>query len=71
VAASTLRFGSPSPACARVATTVTYLVSTVDGADRPLQVLQAGHWSPVRRLGPARFAVDADPTRGDAVVMAR
>jgi peptidoglycan/xylan/chitin deacetylase (PgdA/CDA1 family) len=71
VVASTLRFGAPDPACTRVATTVTYLVSTVDGSDRPLQVLQAGRWSPVRRLGPGGFAVDADPTRGDAVVMAR
>src|SRR6185436_16877378 len=71
VAASTLRFPPATPACARVATTVSYLVSTVDGADRPLQVLQAGAWSPVRRVGPGRFAVDADPTRGDAVVMPR
>jgi peptidoglycan/xylan/chitin deacetylase (PgdA/CDA1 family) len=70
IAASTLRF-APTPACARVATTLSYLVSTVDGADRPLQVLQAGSWSPVRRIGPGRFIVDADPTRGDAVVMAR
>jgi peptidoglycan/xylan/chitin deacetylase (PgdA/CDA1 family) len=71
VQATTLRFGTPSKSCERVATTLTYLVSTLDGADRPLQVLQAGTWSPVRRLGPGRFAVNADPTKGDAVLMSR
>lgn len=65
-----LRFAPPTPACARVATAVSYLVSTVDGSDSALEVRQAGAVLPAHRLGPGRYAIDADPTRGAAVVIA-
>ena len=66
----TLKWPPPSPACTRHATVVTYLVSTTDGSN-PAKVTayQAGVGRPARRLGPGRFAVDADPTQGNAALM--
>jgi len=67
---NTLRFPPPSPACARHATAVTYLVSIVDGSDPPvLTAVQSGVSRPARKLGPGIFAVDADPTGGNAVLV--
>jgi hypothetical protein len=65
----TLHFAAPSTGCQRYATTVTYLVSTTDASDpSSLGVQQGGVALPTRKLGPGRFAVDADPTRGDALL---
>jgi peptidoglycan/xylan/chitin deacetylase (PgdA/CDA1 family) len=67
VAGDILKFPPPSPECTRHATVLTYLVTT--SADLPsLKSRQAGTVRPARKLAPSRFAVDADPTRGDAVL---
>ena len=59
----------PSANCSRYATALTYLVSTSDGSD-PMKptVQQGGKALPARRLGAGSYAVDADPTQGDAVL---
>ena len=66
---ATLRFPAPARECERHATALTYLVTTADMSDPPaLQLTQGGVTTPLRRLGPGRFAADADPTRGDALI---
>jgi hypothetical protein len=66
---NTLRFGTPSAMCSKYATTLSYLVSSADGADVPaLAVVQAGQRLGAKKLGPGSFVVDADPTKGDAVL---
>jgi hypothetical protein len=70
VAGSTLRFAAPSAACQKVTTTLTFQVSTTDGSDPPLvAVEQAGAMLPVRRVSAGHFVVDADPSKGDAVLV--
>jgi hypothetical protein len=55
--------------CARYATVLSYRVSTADGSDPPsLGVVQAGRTLPARKVGRGRFVVDADPTKGDAIL---
>jgi hypothetical protein len=67
VVASTLRFEPPSAACRRVATVLSYRLSTTDGSDGPyVSVRQGGRDLPVRRIVPGHYLVDADPTQGDA-----
>jgi peptidoglycan/xylan/chitin deacetylase (PgdA/CDA1 family) len=62
----TLRFAAPSAACRRVATVLSYRVSS-GGADWPrLRVRQGDRELPARRIAPGQYVVDADPTRGDA-----
>jgi peptidoglycan/xylan/chitin deacetylase (PgdA/CDA1 family) len=69
VAGDRLRFAAPSAACRRVATTLSYRVTT-DGADVPrLRVRQGDRELPVRRIAAGRYVVDADPTRGDALLL--
>jgi hypothetical protein len=66
---NTLAFGAASAVCSKHATTLSYLVSTADGADLPaLAVVQGGQRLTAKKLGPGSFLVDADPTRGDAVL---
>jgi peptidoglycan/xylan/chitin deacetylase (PgdA/CDA1 family) len=68
--ASTLKFGAPSADCSRYATVLTYFMTTTDGSDpTTLKVQQAGKTLPVRRLAKGSYAVDADPTKGDATVV--
>jgi peptidoglycan/xylan/chitin deacetylase (PgdA/CDA1 family) len=68
LADATLRFPTPSAECQRFATTLSYNVS-VTMADPPaLKITQSGATVAARKLGPGRFVVDADPTRGDAVI---
>ncbi len=65
----TFTFATPSAACRRSATLLTYLVSTTDGTDpAALTSEQAGSRTPARKLARGRFAVDADPTRGPVVL---
>jgi peptidoglycan/xylan/chitin deacetylase (PgdA/CDA1 family) len=67
---STLHFGAPSAACQKVTTTLSYRVSTTDGSDPALLgVEQAGALLPVRKVSAGHFVVDADPTKGDAVLV--
>ena len=66
---STVKFGMPAAECTKHATELSYLVSTTDGTDLPaLKVTQAGKQSTARKLGPNSYAIDADPTKGDAVL---
>jgi hypothetical protein len=66
----TLKFGPPSAECTRVATTLTFIVSTSDGSDpASLKVKQGAQTVPARKLAPGKFAVDANPTGGDATLM--
>jgi hypothetical protein len=66
---STLTFGTPSADCQTYATVLSYLVSTTDGSDpASLKVVQGGATLPARKLSAGKFVVDADPTKGDAVI---
>ncbi len=66
---ATLKFPMPAADCTKHATELSYLVRTADGADLPaLKLTQAGKQTPARKLGPGQFVVDADPTKGDAVL---
>jgi hypothetical protein len=70
VTGSTLHFGAAPAACQKVTTTLTYRVSTTDGSDPPLvAVEQGGALLPVRRVSAGHFVVDADPSKGDAVLV--
>jgi peptidoglycan/xylan/chitin deacetylase (PgdA/CDA1 family) len=67
---SRLHFAAPSADCQRVATPVTYLISTTDMSDPPtLRVQQGADTLPTKKLSPGHFAVDADPTKGDATLI--
>jgi hypothetical protein len=69
VEGGTLKFPAPSADCQKYATTLTYLVSTSDGSDpATLRAFQGGAALPSRKLGPGKFAIDADPTKGDATL---
>jgi len=58
-----------SAECVRYATVLSYRVSTADGSDpATLGVVQAGVMLPARNVGRGRFVVDADPTKGDAIL---
>jgi hypothetical protein len=65
-----VRFAAPPASCVRHATPVSYLVSTDDGSDLPaVTAVQGGVNRPGRKLGPGRFAIDADPTGEPAVLV--
>jgi peptidoglycan/xylan/chitin deacetylase (PgdA/CDA1 family) len=69
VAGRTLRFSPPTAECRRHATVLTYRVATVDGSDLPrLAVRQAERVLPARRISAGHYLVEADPSRGDAVL---
>jgi len=63
-----LHFPAPSADCQRYATPLTFLVSTTDGSDPTLRVQQGADTLPAKKLSPGHFAVDADPTKGDATL---
>jgi hypothetical protein len=66
---NTLHFADPSADCKKNATILSYLVSTTDSSDpASLTVKQGGATLPTRKLSAGKFAVDADPTAGDAVL---
>ena len=72
VAGATLRFAAPTAACRRVATVLSYRVSMVDGVHgdvAQLRVRQSDRVLPARRIAAGRYVVDADPTRGDALLI--
>jgi hypothetical protein len=70
VGGGVLKFPAPSPDCQKYATTLSYLVSTTDGSDPPtLGTAQGATVLPGRKLGKGSFVVDADPTRGDALLV--
>jgi hypothetical protein len=65
-----LTFAAPSADCSKYATGLSYLVSVTDGSDpATLAVMQGGQRVAARKLGPGKFVVDADPTRGDALIV--
>jgi hypothetical protein len=72
-AGDTLHFAAPTAACRRVATVLSYRISAVEGlggADvARLRVRQSDRELPARRIGAGRYVVDADPTRGDALLL--
>jgi hypothetical protein len=68
VGGTTLQFPSPSDPCKTYATALTFILVATGADPAGLSIEQAGKSLPVRKLAPGRFAVDADPTRGDAVV---
>jgi hypothetical protein len=66
---ATLKFPMPAAECTKHATELSYLVRTADGADLPaLKITQGTKQTTARKLGPGQFVVDADPTKGDAVL---
>jgi hypothetical protein len=70
VEAGVLKFGPVSDDCKKFATPLTYLVSASDGSDpASLHAQQGGAALPSRKLGPGKFAIDADPTKGDAALV--
>ncbi|HEX3694884.1 MAG TPA: polysaccharide deacetylase family protein [Polyangia bacterium] len=67
---STLKFGTQPANCLTYDTVLSYLVTTTDGSDpTTLKVQQGGKTLPVRRLAKGSYAVDADPTKGDATIV--
>jgi peptidoglycan/xylan/chitin deacetylase (PgdA/CDA1 family) len=67
---NTLRFPAPSADCQKYATVLSYRVSTLDGTDpTDLAVRQGDRLFPARRISAGHFIVDANPTRGDAVLV--
>jgi hypothetical protein len=71
IAGDTLKFAAPPAECTKYATTLTYLVSTTAGDPGGLQVAQGEKMAAARKLGTGRFAIDADPTKGDVTLTAR
>jgi peptidoglycan/xylan/chitin deacetylase (PgdA/CDA1 family) len=68
-AGNTLHFSAPSAACQKYATILSYRVATTDSTDpTALHVRQAGATLPVKRISAGHYVVDADPTKGDAVL---
>jgi peptidoglycan/xylan/chitin deacetylase (PgdA/CDA1 family) len=64
VSGELIRWDTTAPACAQYATPLSVIVKT--GADVPgLKAMQGDRPVFVRKLGPARFSVTADPTAGD------
>jgi hypothetical protein len=64
-----LRFPAPSAECQKFPGILSYLVSTTDMSDpAALNVQQGAARLPARKLGPGRFAIDADPAKGDALL---
>jgi hypothetical protein len=69
IEAGKLHFAAPSADCTRYAYPLSYIVSTTDASDPAmLKTTQGTTEYPARKLGPGKFAVDADPTKGDAVI---
>jgi peptidoglycan/xylan/chitin deacetylase (PgdA/CDA1 family) len=69
VSGAMLKFPAPSADCQRYATALSYIVSTTDGSDPAVLHIQQGSTVvPARKLARGSFAVDANPTRGDAVL---
>ncbi|HEY2901086.1 MAG TPA: polysaccharide deacetylase family protein [Polyangia bacterium] len=67
---STLKFGTQPANCLTYDTVLSYLVTTTDGSDpTTLKVQQGGKTLPVLRLAKGSYAVDADPTKGDATIV--
>jgi hypothetical protein len=62
-----LSFAAPSAACARHTTPLSVIITTSVDAPSVL-VAQDGVMQPSRKLGPSRFLVDIDPSRGPAAV---
>ncbi len=67
---STLHFEAPSADCQKYGTVLSYKVSTADGSDpADLKVKQGSALLPAKRVSAGHFVVDADPTKGDAVLV--
>jgi peptidoglycan/xylan/chitin deacetylase (PgdA/CDA1 family) len=67
---SVLKFAAPSADCTKFATTLSFLVSTTDGSDpATVQVKQGAAMLPAKKLGPGKFVLDANPTKGDAMIL--
>ena len=65
-----MKFGAAAGDCQKYATVLSYLVSTSDGSDpASLHAQQGGTSMPARKLGPGKFVIDADPTKGDATLV--
>jgi hypothetical protein len=70
ITGGTLAFPAPSPDCSKYAIGLSYLVSVTDGSDpATLAVIQGGQRTAARKVDAGKFVVDADPTRGDAVIV--
>jgi peptidoglycan/xylan/chitin deacetylase (PgdA/CDA1 family) len=67
---NTLKFAAPSADCAKYATALSFLISTTDGSDpAALRIRQGTTDSPAKRLSAGHYVVDADPSKGDAVLL--
>jgi hypothetical protein len=70
VSGRTLHFGEASTQCRKYHTVLSYLVSAdAQSKSHVSYVLQAGERLPARQLRPGHLVIDADPTRGDAVLV--
>ncbi|HEY0706494.1 MAG TPA: polysaccharide deacetylase family protein, partial [Polyangia bacterium] len=66
---NTLTFAAPNPGCTKYATSLTYIVKTAGGADPPtVSITQGGQKVAGKKSGPGTYLVEADPTKGDAVL---
>jgi hypothetical protein len=70
IAHDTLHFAAPSDECRRYATVLSYRVATLDGGDpAQLSVRQGERVTPAVRVAAGHFVVDADPSKGDALLL--
>jgi hypothetical protein len=69
LAGNKLTFGAPSATCMKYATALTYIVKTTGGSDPAgLSITQGGQKVAGKKTGAGTFLVEADPTKGDAVL---
>jgi peptidoglycan/xylan/chitin deacetylase (PgdA/CDA1 family) len=65
-----LRFPVPKGECQKYATVLSYRLTAVDGRDPAhLSVRQGERALPARRVAAGHFVVDADPSKGDALLI--
>jgi len=70
IGGNTLHFGTLAANCKKYATVLSYRVTTTDGSDPSnLLVKQGSVTLPTRKTGAGQFVVDADPSKGDAVLV--
>jgi peptidoglycan/xylan/chitin deacetylase (PgdA/CDA1 family) len=67
VASDTITFDTSNPDCAKFATPISVIVTTAEDLPR-IDATQGGETLRTRKLGPNRFSVNADPTRGDVTL---
>jgi len=69
VSGDTVKFDTSNPDCTKYATPISVIVTTAEDVPR-VDGIQAGANVWTRKLGPSRFSITADPTKGDVALTA-